>query len=547
MKWPSSIGFKLSVVIASLAIAVSALLASNLVLLGQLEGEVIWTDTLVEGGLVRYRILDHAEQLFDVPPAERAANAQDLRDDLTRMDERFEVLLGGDPARGVPPGTSPQLASAIESRQTEWQREVRPLVEQILRAESRDQVAPALRTLRATTESFVAELTQNIARAEREYHDKLSTLQWLQIGFFIFVLLLLGLTASIFRSSVRRVRALAGTAERIAAGSLDERAAVSGDDEVAQLGSAFDAMTEKLRSSLASEREARGRTEELLQTVRETATRLATATSEIAASTNEQASGAREQAGSVSETVSIVEQLSAMSGQATERARSAAETSRRSEESAEKGRGAVERAVSTMAAAKEQADSVAERIVRLAEQIQTVGEIISLVDDISDQTNMLALNAAIEASRAGEQGKGFSVVAAEVKSLAERVKRATVETTRILNEIQRMASSSVVATEQYSRSVNEAMQAARVSGETLGWLTDAIGEIARTSANAASAADQQAQGLAQINRAMRDMKQTADQSVAAVGQTERAVQDLNTLAVRLTELLSEPAEWSSRG
>ncbi|HCF57552.1 MAG TPA: methyl-accepting chemotaxis protein, partial [Myxococcales bacterium] len=70
---------------------------------------------------------------------------------------------------------------------------------------------------------------------------------------------------------------------------------------------------------------------------------------------------------------------------------------------------------------------------------------------------LLALNAAIEASRAGEQGKGFSVVAAEVKSLAEQVKRATVETKRILNEIQRMASSSVVATEQYSRSMNEAM------------------------------------------------------------------------------------------
>lgn len=546
MHLPGSIGFKLGVVVVSLAVAVSALLAANLVLLGKLEGEVIWTDALIEGGLLRYRILDHAEQLFDVPASERAQIAQDLQADVARMDRRFEVLLQGDPQRGSPALANPQLIAVIDGREAEWQREVKPLIEQIQRAQSRAEVSGALQGLRVATENFVDELMQSVATAEREYHRKLETIQWLQIGFFVFVLLLLVLTTSIVRGVVRRVRSLAGTANRIASGELDERSAVRGDDEVARLGSSFDAMTEKLRSSLENEREARGRTEELLQTVRETATRLATATSEIAASTNEQASGAQEQAVSVSETVAIVEQLNAMSGQAAERARVAAETARRSEESAGEGRGGVERAVSTMGSAKEQADSVAERIVRLAERSHAVGEILSLVDDISDQTNMLALNAAIEASRAGEQGKGFSVVAAEVKSLAEQVKRATVETKRILNEIQRMASSSVVATEQYSRSMNEAMSAARVSGETISRLTDAIAEMARSSAHTASAADQQAQGLRQINQAMRDIKHASDQSVGAVGQTERAVQDLNTLALRLTELLAEPGGSTAR-
>ncbi|HCF57553.1 MAG TPA: methyl-accepting chemotaxis protein, partial [Myxococcales bacterium] len=391
MHLPGSIGFKLGVVVVSLAVAVSALLTANLMLLGKLEGEVIWTDVLIEGGLLRYRILDHAEQLLSVPPAERAQVEQDLRADIAKMDRRFEVLLQGDPERGSPAVANPQLASVINRRQDEWQREIKPMIEQLLRAESRAEVSGALQGLRVTTEDFVEELMQSVATAEREYHRKLQNIEWLQIGFFVFVLLLLGLTTSVVRGVVRRVRSLAGTANRIASGELGERSAVHGDDEVARLGSSFDAMTEKLRSSLESEREARGRTEELLQTVRETATRLATATSEIAASTNEQASGAQEQAVSVSETVTIVEGLNAMSGQAAERARVAAETARRSEKSAGEGRSAVERAVSTMGSAQEQADSVAERIVRLAERSHAVGEILSFVDDISDQTNMLAL------------------------------------------------------------------------------------------------------------------------------------------------------------
>src|SRR5205814_8058379 len=124
------------------------------------------------------------------------------------------------------------------------------------------------------------------------------------------------------------------------------------------------------------------------------------------------------------------------------------------------GRKVVEESVAATLTVKEKVESTAENILLLAEQAQAIGEIIAAVNDIAEQTNLLALNAAIEASRAGEHGRGFSVVAGEVKALADQSKKATAQVRQILGEIQKATNKAVLSTEEVSKGVAAATRVA---------------------------------------------------------------------------------------
>ena len=534
-----SIGFRLAGSVLALFAAAMLLIGINLWILTSLRGQSEWTARLVQGAVLRYAVLDGCERLF-VAPAERAKTQAQLAKAITDLDERYRLILEGDEAAGIAPIQDPRIVRSIRARDSAWRNELRPIVSRAMAAQTRAEVAGDLEHLRQVHAQFLGQLDDNVQVTSELTNARVRSFGWVQVAFALLVLAVLAGVLSVTRAATARIRRLADAADEVAGGALDVRAEVGGDDELGALGRSFAAMTAKLRGSLETEQGVRTQLEGVLGAVRETATRLATGTNQIVASTNQQATGAQEQAGAVTETVAVVEELAQISAQAAQRAAAAAETARRSDQIGQDGRRAVERAVGSMAAAKEQADSVAESIVRLAEQTQAVGDIIGLVNDISDQTNLLALNAAIEASRAGEHGRGFSVVAAEVKSLAEQAKKATVEVRRILGEIQKMATQSVLSTEQYSKAVGGASAEASTAGETIRALAQAIAELAETSSHLAATASQQAQGLGQINQAMRDVKQTTDQTLSAIRQTEQAVQDLSTLAVKLTHLLAEP-------
>jgi methyl-accepting chemotaxis protein len=538
-RFTNSLGARLGGAVAALSLAAMALIAANLALLSGLHGEEEWNARLVEGGVLRYRILDLAERLFDAP-AERARTRGQLVEAMTALDERYRILLEGDRSLGVAPIDDARVEQSLRTREGIWRNEIRPLLGRITVAPDRASAQEDLDRLRELNDAYLEQLDQNVRIIGEVTAGRVQQFQVVQLTFAAVVLAVLALVLWVTRSASSRIRQLAAAADRLAAGDLGVRAAVGGVDEVAALGRSFDAMSARLGEAFDKEKAMRGQLEGLLAAVRETATRLATGTTQIVTSSNQQATGAQEQAGAVAESVAVVEELSRLSAQAAQRAQAAAETARRSDEIGQDGRRAVDRAISSMTSARDQADSVAESIVRLAEQTQALGDIINLVNDISDQTNLLALNAAIEATRAGEHGKGFSVVAAEVKALAEGAKKATVEVRRILGEIQKMATQSVLSTEQYSKGMVQATDAARGAGENIRALAAAIAEMAESSSHLSTTASQQAQGLGQINQAMRDVKQTTDQTVAAIRQTEQAVQDLSTLAVKLTHLLAEP-------
>jgi methyl-accepting chemotaxis protein len=199
-------------------------------------------------------------------------------------------------------------------------------------------------------------------------------------------------------------------------------------------------------------------------------------------------------------------------------------------------RNAAETAATALKAAAD-ARAGGEAVERTVEAMRDITERIDIIEEIAHATNLLALNAAIEASRAGEHGKGFSVVAGEVKSLAEQSRRATAEARQVLGEIQKRANRSVLSTEESTRSLEAAVRAAQHAGEVIRELADlgarlsgAVGEIAQNAAH-------QANGIGQITQAVRDISNVASQYVSSTQQAELAVRDLTTLGDRLRQLL----------
>ena len=198
----------------------------------------------------------------------------------------------------------------------------------------------------------------------------------------------------------------------------------------------------------------------------------------------------------------------------------------------------IEETVEAMGSVKDQTSSIAQSILTLSEQAQAIGEIIATVNEIAEQTNLLALNAAIEASRAGEHGRGFSVVATEIKALADQSKKATAQVRQILGEIQRATNNAVMVTEEGTKGVNSALNAVNDAGRTIVALAETIADAAQLAMQISASAGQQNTGMAQIHQAMTQINAAANQNLAATKQSETAAQNLNLLGTRLKHLIA---------
>ena len=361
---------------------------------------------------------------------------------------------------------------------------------------------------------------------------------------FLAILVVIATALYVARSISGPIVQLTQSTSLIASGNLHEKIAVISEDEVGELASAFNKMIADLKTTLVS-RDALAeqiRHRELLsETIRGVVFQLGATSTDILSASGRLSVGAREQAAAVKATVSTVDEVSRTAVQAASRARKVAESVRRSEEVGKAGRKAVTDTVDVLSVAKERSDKVAENIVALAEKTQAIGEIIATVSEIAEQTNLLSLNAAIEASRAGEHGRGFTIVASEVKALAEQSKKATGQVRSILESIQKAISTAVYSTEQGIHSMVTATQAAGQAGETIKLLSDIIAEAATVSSQIMTSAAQQASGVEQVGSAMVSINQIATQNLAGTTQTEKAAQELNHIGIKLNDLLKESA------
>lgn len=279
----------------------------------------------------------------------------------------------------------------------------------------------------------------------------------------------------------------------------------------------------------------------LLQGIQDATQELSSASAELLAATTQQGSGAQEQAAAISQTATTADEITQTAEQSATRSREVADNSQRLVSVANHGKRAVDETTKCIADLRAQVEAIARNIFALSDSAQSIGDLITTVSELAERSNILALNAAIEASRAGEHGRGFSVVAAEVRALAEHSKKATRQVRQLLGEIQQQTSKAVLITEEGTRGADAATQAVSQAGEVFRELAESVASSAQAALQVAASAGQQALGIAQIQQAMRDINQVTTQSLAATRQIERASQDLSTLSVRLREMVRSRA------
>jgi len=315
---------------------------------------------------------------------------------------------------------------------------------------------------------------------------------------------------------------MVNAAERISEGDLNVSVKPRSEKDV--LGNALAAMVKNLR--------------EQARELRDGVNILASSSGQIVTTIAQLASSINETSSSASETTTTVEETRQTATVSSQKARSVSETAQNAAQISVTGRKATEETIEVMSKIKEQVELVAENIVTLSEQGQAIGEIIAAVDDLSEQTNLLAVNAAIEAVKAGEHGKGFSVVAQEVKTLAGESKQATKRVRVILNDIQRATGKAVMVTEEAGKTVDAGVKQASQAGEAITTLAESITEASQAATQIAASSQQQLAGMDQVASAMESIKEASAQNASGTKQLEVAAKNLNELGDNLKKLVA---------
>ena len=353
-------------------------------------------------------------------------------------------------------------------------------------------------------------------------------------------LVALALSMGLQRLILRPVLALTETAKGIAqTRDYSARATKLSGDELGLLADAFNQMLDDIQErtgalQLANEslRAQAGEMSDAAGVLASSAVQIVTATRELAAS-------AAEAASAVSQTTTTVEEVRQTSQLSSERAKAVSDQAQHAADVAEGGKLSVNQTIEGMNGIRDQMAAIAECILSLSAQSQTIGEIIASVDDLAAQSKLLAVNAAIEAAKAGDEGRGFSVVAQEVKTLAEQSKQATTQVRGILSEIQKATGSAVLATEQGGKAVEAGVQQSAATGHSITALAESIAGAAQAAAQIAATSRQQFAGMEQVAMAMESIKSASAQTVTSTRQVEGAARQLQELGEKLKHLVGE--------
>ncbi len=330
----------------------------------------------------------------------------------------------------------------------------------------------------------------------------------------------------ITRGITKPVAALvASISEMQAKKDLTKRLNLDRKDEVGLLAGSFDAFVSDVHS--------------IVKSASATTRDVAAAATEIAASAEEMATGMRKQE---QQAASVAAAATEMSASVSEVARQSGEARASADESrqrADGGSAIVQQTVSEIMGIADQVQESSKVISNLGKKSEQIGQIIGVINDIADQTNLLALNAAIEAARAGEHGRGFAVVADEVRKLAERTAKATDEVAQSIREIQADTTSAVAQIESGAERVNKGVELATQAGTSLSTIVESSGKVGSMVQAIAAAADQQAgtsnqiaKSVEEINAITRESTEGASQAAQAAAQLSRQAEELQAVVGR---------------
>lgn len=341
------------------------------------------------------------------------------------------------------------------------------------------------------------------------------------------VLVLIGIyiVLAISKTTKQLVEHLHQQAREMREGKADlTRVIRASDDEFGKIAGAFDMFTEAAR--------------EIISRLAGHSEQLASASEELSSGAGQSAETARIQSDQTHQVATAIQEMSATVQQISKNSEDAASASQNAAQAARRGGEVAEQTLVTMRSIADSTKAVATRIAELGKSSEQIGKIVAVIDDIADQTNLLALNAAIEAARAGEQGRGFAVVADEVRKLAERTTKATKEIASMIESIQVETKSAVQAMEKGSREVETGVTKTAASGAALEEIIKLSEQVGDMIAQIATAATEQSSATEQINASVGQISSSTQESSATADQMAKACQDLSGLAFDLQQIVS---------
>ena len=389
-----------------------------------------------------------------------------------------------------------------------------------------NQVQPDYRKLMASIKIMVdsnkRQGSESGAAAVTTYGQALWTLSG---GLLLAVVCALVLGIVITRLIVTPIRAAVASAERVAQGDLTQPIRSSRRDEAGQLLQSLDAMQRNLKNTV--------------QQLAGASSQLAAAAKQLQAVTEETSRGQVRQHDEVQQAATAVNEMTAA---VEEVARNAVATSTASQETsheAQQGREQVLQAAQAMTMMTSEITDSTQKVQTLEGQIREIGQVLDVIRGIAEQTNLLALNAAIEAARAGEQGRGFAVVADEVRALAHRTQGSTGEIERMMNAVRSSADEAVSAMHKSQALADDTQQRANRAGEALERITAGVARIEERNLVIASAAEEQAQVAREVDRNLVNIQDLSTQTATGAQQTAASSQELSRLATSFQGLVAQ--------
>lgn len=493
------------------------------------EIEKNWMESIYQLGNVTEHMLTlriHTVEVMGAGSAEKVksilSESPQLVADLQKSQKKYQALISSSEERNVYQNLESELQEYLQARSQMIERKAsgQPTDPANMNAISRtgDQISDNLARLKDLNHQGAAESS---AQASQQYEDAKVAVALLIVTSSLLTILL---AALITRSLTQPIQAALGAAERIAQGDLTQEITVEGKDEPAQLLNAVTHMQKALR--------------QVIQQILETSSQLASASTQLQAATDDNTRNLHQQSDEVEQAATAITEMTTAVEEVANNATSTSEASQESEKTAYRGRTQVQdtaHEIKELVANMSQTSSTMED---LAEKAQSISTVLDVIRKISEQTNLLALNAAIEAARAGEQGRGFAVVADEVRALAQRTQDSTTEIEQIISSIQNGTQDAVEAMRDSNARVQKTLTAAEQAEEALQTIAQAISGINERNLVIASASEEQAQVAREVDRSLVNIRDLSVQSTANATQTSSAIESLTQMAQALKQQVS---------
>ena len=371
---------------------------------------------------------------------------------------------------------------------------------------------------------------ENPLRGETDGRRKTTATASLSFSLVLLTLVSCGLFAGllmavrIIRSVGRPTEEFLNAADRLCNGDLSVRAVCNGGNEFARIGDAFNRIAETFESLIT-------RVGASIEEVASSATLLRT--------TSEMMAGNAEEVAAQATTVAVAsEEMAATSNDVAQNCSLAAGGSQQANDSAMTGSAVVQETISVMNTIAERVKESAKTVESLGAQSDQIGEIVGTIEDIADQTNLLALNAAIEAARAGEQGRGFAVVADEVRALAERTTKATKEIGAMIKSIQQQTREAVNSMEEGVQEVERGTDEASKSGHALEDILEQINAVSMQVNQIATATEEQTVTTNEITNNIQQITEVVKITAEVAQESASAASNLANLSEELQEMVS---------